>query len=62
VVCENIPAPPGNNPDLQGYRHFLAVWEEYIRPGFNGAIAQGPLPAKVGGLQRVLNSVFHIQL
>jgi hypothetical protein len=62
VVCENIPAPPGNNPDLQGYRDFLAVWEEYIRPGFNGTIPQGPLPAREGGLQRVLNDVLHVRL
>jgi hypothetical protein len=62
VACENVPAPPGNNPDLQGYRNFLAVWEEYIRPGFTGAIAQGPLPASKSRLQQMLNNVFNIHI
>jgi hypothetical protein len=45
VTFEDYPPLPGNNADAQGYRAFLAVWEEYIKPGFNGTIPQGPLPA-----------------
>jgi hypothetical protein len=60
VVFENYPAPPGNNPDLQGYRAFLAIWEEYTKPGFSGTIPQGPQPA--AGLRSTLQRLFHTNL
>jgi hypothetical protein len=60
IVFENYPAPPGNNPDLQGYRAFLAIWEEYTKPGFSGTVPQGPLPQ--ASLRSVLERAFGMHL